>query len=437
MEEINRELQRIITNAKKSGSRKYTKETIIQKVILIKQLSKKYGKLIATLPKIAREEKINQFKELKHTALDTIIRNSKEFFTEETLELGTMSNEETVENRTMSNFNGKQASDTIPTFDGKAKHIDTFLSMVELVYDELNEQGKKHLIKYVIAMKLNDRVRDILTIEQTPTTLSELRTSLTKNFKSTRTASSIYFELKNTKQKGNVLNYKEKITSLIADLTLAQISELGHNTNEIPRATIKQMNEKLALEIFQEGLYENIRIAVIAAQPKTLSQAYDIAITQERSLHLSDTFKTLQINRNNKNNIEFRNNKYSRQNNFYGQHSRNNNNYNDNNNRYNIQERQDFNTNRNRNNRNHNNNYNNNNNSRNFNNYNRNRTNTNSRYNTNNAYNRNNRNNYNNNNHTIQRNNHPNVRTIHRQGNGETLEIQNESLEGENYRFTQ
>lgn len=74
--------------------------------------------------------------------------------------------------------------------------------MVKLVYDDLNKQGKHNLIKYIIAMKLSDKVRHIITIERTPTTSDKIRTSLTKN-----ATSGILFELKNIKQQSNVLNY--------------------------------------------------------------------------------------------------------------------------------------------------------------------------------------------------------------------------------------
>lgn len=261
-------------------------------------------------------------------------------------------------------------------------------------------------------MKLSDRVRSVLMTQDIPKTFNELKSTLTKHFKSTKTASSLHSEIRNIKQRGNVSSFREKINALISELTIVQFSDLEDNSNEIARSTIRMLNEKLALETFQEGLQENIRTAVIAAQPKSLAQAFEIASTQERLLQATNTLKIFHINDRNR---------------------RSNNNYNYNNNRYNNQRRQDFN----RNDRNYNNNYNNNNNSRNFNNYNRNSNNTNSRYNTNNAYNRNNRNTYNNNNHTNQRNNNPNVRTIHRQGNEEALETQNESPEGENYRFTQ
>lgn len=62
-----------------------------------------------------------------------------------------------------------------------------------------------------MAIKLVDRVRDILIIENTPKTYEELKTVLPKHFNSKRTTSSIHFELKNTKLKGNLLKYKERI----------------------------------------------------------------------------------------------------------------------------------------------------------------------------------------------------------------------------------
>lgn len=411
MEQIFEELEKLITNARKSIAKKYTKETIQEKLKSIQQLSEKFEKLVGHLANPLRDEKITQFRDLRERAIQLLTEHKGE-----KLEI-----EQEVENpKIMSNFDSKKASEIIPVFDGKPKHVNIFLSMIEMVYSELNEQGKNNLIKYVLAIKLVDRVRDILIIENTPETFEELKTVLTKHFKSTRTASSIHFDLKNTKQKGNVLNYKERINTLIADLTLVQISELEDSSNQVARSTIKTMNEKLALEIFQEGLYKDIRTAVIAAQPKTLAQAYDIASTQERSLQLSDTFTTLQINNNKRN--------------YYNNTNRNNSGFRNNRNRNLLNPQMDRNFNINRNNRNYNNinrNFNNNNrnhnrnnnNNRHYNNYNNNYN----SYNNNNTSNRGNR--YNNN---TRGRSYSNVHAVQQQGNVQTLETHYESPNREN-----
>lgn len=414
MEQIFEDLERLIVNARKSITRPYTKETIQEKLKSIEQLSEKFGKLVEHLANPLRDEKIIQFKDVRETAIQLLTEHKN------------LKIEEKVENfKIMSNFDSKKASETIPVFDGKPKHVDIFLTMVEMVHSELNEQGKKNLIKYVLAIKLVDKVRDILIIQNTPETFEELKTVLAKQFKSTRNSSSIHYELRNTRQKGNVLNYKERISTLIADLTLVQISELEDSSNQVARSTIKAMNEKLALEIFQEGLYKDIRTAVIAAQPKTLAQAFDIASTQERSLQLSDTFTTLQINNNRRN--------------YYNNTDRNNSGFRNNRNTNYPNSQIDRNFNNNRNNRNYNNNnrtYNYSN--RNYNSSNRNHNSNNRNYNNNRQYNNNNNyNSYNNNRDNRYNNNtrgigNSNVHTIQQQGNVQTLETHYESPNREN-----
>lgn len=389
MDQIIKDLQKLIINAKKSKGRKYTEETIQEKYHIINKYSKEFGKLVGNLADPLRQKKIEEFKLLKKTAIELL--------------------KEHTNSSNMSNFDSKKASDTIPIFDGKHAHLDIFLSMVEMVHEELNEQERNKLIKYVYAMKLNDRVRSILMTQDIPNTYDELRATLSKYFKSRKTTSSLHSEIRNIKQRGNVSGFREKLDALISELTVVQFNDLEDSSNEVARSTIRMLNEKLALETFQEGLQENIRTTVIAAQPKSLVQAFEIASTQERLLQATNSLNILHINNRGRHN--------------YNNYNRNN------------QRRQNFNTNNHRTNRKHNNNYNNNNNDRNFNTFNRYRNNNNSRYYTNNAYNRNNRNT--NNNHINQRNNHSNIRMIHQQGNEETPEIRNDSPQRENYRSTQ
>lgn len=396
MDQIIEELNRIIVNAKKSKSRKYTEETLKEKLYLVEQLSRQFGKVVSKLPRSLREGKISEFRILKRKAIETLLEH------ESTLD--------TKIPTIMSNFDSKKASDTIPTFDGKPLHLDIFLTMVEMVHDELNDEGKKKLIKYVICMKLNDKVRSLLLTQKLPTTFSELKTSLATNFKHTKTASCLHTELRKMKQKGSVALYRENINSLITELTIIQIKDLGENPNEIAIETIKNMNEKLALETFQEGLNENIRIAVIAAQPKTLTDAYDIAITQERILNTTDALKIFHISNrrqthfNNHNRKKYTYNTYSNQGNQnFNRQNKNfsyTNHNNHNNNNFNIRNRNFTPTNNS------------------FTGHNRNS----SQHNTFNRFNRN----FN----TNQRNS--NIHTIQQQGNDHTLEFQNDTPRREN-----
>lgn len=423
MDRILDELRLLVTNAKKSRNRKYTRETITDKLNKIRQLSHSFGKLAKHLSTPLRGKKISEFKELKQTALLLLNEHSEDnpSISENSLEIFDETESKIL---IMTDFDARQASNTIPVFDGKPKHLSIFFSMVELVYNTLNADGKKHLIKYVVAMKLEDRVRDVLMTENEPTTYEELKTSLSKNFKFLKTAGSIHAEIRGLRQTGKVLGYKEKLTALVAELTLVQISDLGENVSNIARSTIKSMNENLALQIFQEGLYDNIRIAVIAAQPKTLAQAYEIACTQERIVSQTDTAKVFHTHGHNNNR---KNGRYRNKNNSNGNYSGNNGNNSTSNtnngnrsNNYNNRDNGNRNNNDNRNNGNRNN-YNNRNNG-NQNNYNNRNNGNRNNYNNRNNGSRNNSNGNRNNN-----GNNGNIRVV--QGNEETPESQDGTLE--------
>ncbi|KAL9875712.1 uncharacterized protein ACN427_013758 [Glossina fuscipes fuscipes] len=297
-------------------------------------------------------------------------------------------------------FNLEIASKSIPTFTGNYKDINCFLKVVEIINRTLKEEAKPQLIEYTFYCKLSSNVQTALANE-IPTTLQELKTTLENKFKSNQTIPHLHSLLNQTTQKGTITGFKDKILNIIADLNNLQIKQLGPNPTNEQKSIITSINDTYALTIFKNGLDDYIKPTIFAAQPKTFSEAINIALQYESATQINS--QVMRINYQKKNS----HNRYTNNRNSYTNNNRNqyhNNNSNRNNQGYNNQNR----------------NYNNNNNS--------NRTNNNNNPNTNytnNNFNRNNNNNWNfnyrnQNNTRFQRNNNQNnrVHAIEDQGNG-------------------
>ena len=97
-------------------------------------------------------------------------------------------------------------------------------------------------------MKFSDRVKNILLIQNIPKTFDKLQQALVTNFKSTKTGNSILLEIRNKRQKRNVLSFREKLNTLISELIVIQFSSLEDSSNEVSCSTTRKLNEDLTLK---------------------------------------------------------------------------------------------------------------------------------------------------------------------------------------------
>jgi hypothetical protein len=187
-----------------------------------------------------------------------------------------------------------------------------------MYHDTLKETAKPNLIKFIMLTRFSNKIQNKLGTSTTPTTFIQFKELLQKTFKSPNNALTIQADLVKSRQNGqSLMKYIEHIESLIAELNSIHISELGDDSKSI----VTQMNDKIALNTFKQGLNDNLKTTIYAAQPKTFSEAkalaIEVATPQEQSsvFHYNSNYNSNKRrypnNRyNNRNQNNFRNNNY-------------------------------------------------------------------------------------------------------------------------------
>lgn len=411
MGQLTDSLDRIITNLRKSGSRGYTKKTLILKLEEVEQIKKQFIEF-STGRGIQKEsiEKFYRYYEKAKTLLEQElekletdsthsmsvaekeIKNSEKLETDSTnsmldtekeIESSALTPENSNSNSTvkMASFNLELSLKSIPEFSGNFKDLTSFLKIVEIIYNSLTTEAKILLIDFVINVKLTPGVRTAISTNET-NDFNSLKNSLQSRYKSTKTIAQIQLTLSKFMQRNmKIQKYNEKLLEMIAELNELQINEIPQ-CNTTQKNTIISLNNTYALNIFKNGLNVDIKPTIFASKPKDLNEAVQLAIELEKDFASNENQVLYFSNRNNSN----RRNNYN--NNKSNNSNHNNNNRNDNSNK-NIN---NGNNNNNRNNKNYHNNHPNNGKKR-FNN--RNNNNNNGRRNQNNNNNYNNRNDYN------------------------------------------
>lgn len=434
MEPIINGLVKIIKNYKKSGSRGYQIPTLELKLEEIEILHKQFLKLLESNVFKSEETENNKIIFNKYyRAARTLIENA---LVTQKGEKNTIDNQpqsqsrdqhfsDSLENTSpilakMANqqFNLETAIKVIPEFTGNYKDLKSFLTIIELINNNLAEDHKKTLIDFVFNVKLTNTVRTSLGASA-PATLHDLINLLSSRYKSTKTVAQIQSSLSTFCQKTmKVETYNEKLLSLIAELNELQTTEIT-NCTEVQANTIKLINENYALNIFKNGLNGELKPTVFASRPKSLNDAVQLALELEKDLS-NNTDQVLYFSNGNNRNYNNRN-RYRNNNESKRHHYKNNSDYNTHNN-YNRNNNSNNNRNYNNNRNSYNNNGNGSTNNRNVSsgNNNRNSYNNNGRNSSNNHYVNNNRTSYGNHNH-YNRNNNRNVHCI--QENSENPEV--------------
>lgn len=184
-------------------------------------------------------------------------------------------------NTEMASFDLVTAIKIIPEFTGENKDMKNFLKLIELYDKTLKVEAKPSLIEFVWHARLSPKAKNRLSTTKAPTTLTELQTVLKSIFKTSNTTQTLYSKLSHFKQNNmGVKAYSEQILNIINELNDLQIQELGEESTD----TITKLNDKLALNTFQNGLNESLKPTIFAAQCKKFAEATALASQVEKPL---------------------------------------------------------------------------------------------------------------------------------------------------------
>lgn len=189
-------------------------------------------------------------------------------------------------------FDLKTAASLLPHMDGTEDSTRQLIDAIELYGELLDNDGKKSLIKYVLKVKFSQNAK--MRLGQTYTNINDLVQDMKNHLLSKKSAASLSTQLHSAKQ-GNksIEEYANIIEQLLLDLTIAE------SDNNADAATIlRQVNEKLALNAFSNGLknndlktiiksrnYDKLKDAVMAAKEEELVQTSGSSIFHMRGRH--------------------------------------------------------------------------------------------------------------------------------------------------------
>lgn len=115
-----------------------------------------------------------------------------------------------------------------------------------------------------------------------------------------------------TQRNNSVTDYKTKLLNLISELNTLQINELTTPTDE-QRNLIKKLN---ALSIFKNRLNDDLKATVCASQPKSLTDAANLALEIEKNINGNKQMFYLHKNTNGRQNSGNNNNRRCNNNNY-------------------------------------------------------------------------------------------------------------------------
>lgn len=313
-------LKEILDTLKKNPNRTYTQKYVDEK---LDEINKIWSELLSSVDS-------SNLKEAK-IKFDELVKQIKKYLIVKT-------DSGTSQTAKMANLDITQAAKIIPEFDGDYRKLNNFINLLEFYDESLAATQKPTLLKFVLATKFTEKVRNRLIAFDTPEDIASLKKNLQAAYKPKINSLTVYNDIARASQKNQTVNgFASKIESLIANLNDIQISEQGTEKKDI----IIKLNDQIGLNAFERGLRESIKSVVLAARPKSFAEAIQIASEAEGVTYQNDNILHFRAHNHRSYNAQHnahRNNNFQKHNfgrNYtYNNYNKNNNRNNNSNNNY-------------------------------------------------------------------------------------------------------
>lgn len=195
----------------------------------------------------------------------------------------------------------------IKSYDGNRETLNSFLVNCDNAFELASENQKPILFKFILA-QLNGKAEVACSIKEF-TNWEQLKEFLKTQFSERKHYSHLLMELQESRQgsQENVNQYALRMETYLSQL-LTEISLSTSKSKELPGRTAAM--EDLALHHFLMGLQPRISNIVRCKTPKTLNEAINFAVSEERiqqTLYRRPQVEQKSSN-NSINNNKFRNN---------------------------------------------------------------------------------------------------------------------------------
>lgn len=204
--------------------------------------------------------------------------NLETIFTE-TADLNINSIDKIEINHKMS-LNISHALKIIPFFDGKITEIHKFCTCVEVLWSQIVDPKEKLLFMNILKTKLCNQAYEVVHYKNFDK-WEDLKLALENKFLKRRSQGAVSAELVCIVQNKSesIKSYSSKVENLLNELNDICISKHGLEHADI----IKKVNESTALNSFQDGLKDNLKIIIKSHHFDNLNDAIAQAIEEEIS----------------------------------------------------------------------------------------------------------------------------------------------------------
>lgn len=234
LEEIVKDLEKILSNFEKSKHRGYTEKTLNEKETSVDTLLAKAESLKPVSTTLENVNKVSEaFKKVTELGnqIRKLIRDQRESPTSET----------------KMTFDIKMATALVATYNGKEEDTESFLESITLL-DELTQAADKEIMLKFIKTRITGKAK--YAISANIATLDALKTKLQQKFSTRLSSDAILAQLKSTQQSNKKLpDFISQIEGLAGQLTRAFIVE---------NVATGESAEKLAEKFAMQALIENI-----------------------------------------------------------------------------------------------------------------------------------------------------------------------------------
>lgn len=269
IKEIVEELTKILENLlKDNADRKKNVELSLRKLRIVKAFQKENNELLASTLKTGVtggddiDELKNRFTD-KYSKIIEILTNRISFCNPITMS---------------ENFNLRTACSLLPKMDGTEESLKQLIDTIELYSEMVLETDQQQIIKFVLKTRLLDSAK--IRLKEIYKSCQDLIKDMKERLLTIQSSIAINANLQRARQGSlSIAQFGKNIEDLLVKLTLSQSQE-----NKISFETLRPLNEKIALNIFANGLTDiNISTIVKARNFNELKDAIRCAEDQEAS----------------------------------------------------------------------------------------------------------------------------------------------------------
>lgn len=175
----------------------------------------------------------------------------------------------------------KAALALIPSFDGRSRgDLQDFMNTCKVAFKQVDVRSKGDLLEAVLLVKLKGKASQSVRYKDI-NSYSELEAELKQLYGEKKSLFSLQNEFSALKQRvgETVQSFGNRVENTLVDLVEATLRE---EKEEIGKRVLQQFLRKQALEIFKEGLNDDVRMIVKARNPSQLEEAISQALEEER-----------------------------------------------------------------------------------------------------------------------------------------------------------